>query len=43
MPENIAWLPYNDQLPIVVYLPEGFTLQYRLWNAAPRLEPALVQ
>ena len=43
MPENIAWLPYNDQLPIVVYLPEGFTLQYRLWHAAPRLEPALVQ
>ncbi|MCE7521811.1 serine protease inhibitor ecotin [Alloalcanivorax xenomutans] len=26
-------LPYNSRLPVVVYLPEGFELRYRLWRA----------
>ncbi|MFC5475329.1 serine protease inhibitor ecotin [Paraherbaspirillum soli] len=26
-------LRYNSKLPVVAYLPEGFTLQYRIWRA----------
>jgi len=26
---------YNSRLPIVVYLPEGYQLRYRIWQAKP--------
>lgn len=27
-------LPYNSKLPVVTYAPEGFSVRYRIWNAA---------
>lgn len=33
------WVRYNSALPVVVYVPEGFQVRYRLWSAAgPALE-----
>ncbi len=31
---------YNSRLPIVVYLPEGCTLRYRIWSAPPEASAA---
>jgi ecotin len=28
-------VPYNSRLPIVVYVPEGFEVRYRVWSAGP--------
>lgn len=33
-------LPYNSQRPLVVYLPEGFELKYRVWRADKTLSDA---
>ena len=27
------FLAYNSKLPVVVYVPEGFTVRYRVWSA----------
>ncbi len=31
---------YNSKLPLVVYVPEGFEVRYRVWSAGPELERA---
>lgn len=31
---------YNSKLPIVVYVPEGFTLRYRIWSADDVMQAA---
>ena len=33
-------VPYNAKLPLVIYTPQGYHVQYRLWQAAPALLPA---
>jgi ecotin len=34
-------LRYNSRLPLVVYLPEGVEVRYRIWRADKRVENAL--
>jgi len=29
---------YNNRLPIVVYVPEGVEVHYRIWNASPEVK-----
>jgi ecotin len=29
---------YNSRLPVVVYVPEGVEVRYRIWSAGPALE-----
>ncbi|MGB7838943.1 MAG: ecotin family protein [Terrimicrobiaceae bacterium] len=29
---------YNSSLPIVVYVPEGMEVRYRVWRAEPEME-----
>jgi ecotin len=31
---------YNSKLPMVVYVPEGFQVRYRIWSAAPDISMA---
>lgn len=31
---------YNSKLPVVVYIPDGFELRYRVWHATPDFENA---
>lgn len=33
-------LRYNSKLPVVVYIPEGFELRYRVWHATPDFQNA---
>ena len=33
-------LRYNSRLPIVVYVPEGVEVRYRIWRADPKATPA---
>ena len=33
MNHNVPLLRYNSRMPIVVYLPEGVELRYRIWQA----------
>lgn len=33
-------IPYNSRLPIVVYLPQGYELRYRIWQAPSSWEVA---
>ncbi|WP_250460518.1 ecotin family protein [Microbulbifer litoralis] len=33
-------LPYNSRLPLVVYVPEGWQLKYRIWRADKTLSDA---
>ena len=30
---------YNSRLPVVVYVPEGVEVRYRIWSAAPESKP----
>ncbi len=30
---------YNSRLPVVVYVPEGVEVRYRLWTASPTAPP----
>ena len=30
---------YNSRLPVVVYVPEGVEVRYRIWTAGPELKP----
>ena len=32
--DNSLLLEYNSHYPIPFYIPEGYTLEYRLWNTA---------
>jgi ecotin len=32
-------IPYNSRLPVVVYVPEGVEVRYRIWSAAPESKP----
>lgn len=36
-------LRYNSKLPIVVYVPEGFSVRYKLWSAAEQAGEATEQ
>jgi len=31
---------YNSRLPVVVYVPEGVDVRYRIWHAEPKLKEA---
>jgi ecotin len=33
--EELSALRYNPRLPIVVYVPEGTEVRYRIWSAGP--------
>ena len=33
-------IPYNSRLPVVVYLPKGLEIRYRIWSAEPEFKPA---
>jgi len=32
---------YNSRLPLVVYVPEGYEVKYRIWNASEGVEEAV--
>jgi ecotin len=34
------WVRYNSRLPVVVYVPEGFEVRYRLWSAGQEIVAA---
>jgi ecotin len=34
---------YNSKLPMVVYLPDGFEVRYRVWSAGPEVGEAIPQ
>ena len=31
-------IQYNSKIPVVVYVPEGVVIKYRIWNAAQEIE-----
>jgi ecotin len=33
-------LRYNSRLPVVVYVPDGVEVRYRIWRADPSTTPA---
>lgn len=33
----LDWLDYNPKLPIVIYLPAGAEVRYRIWNAGSQV------
>jgi ecotin len=40
---DLGLLRYNSKLPLVVYVPEGVEVRYRLWSTEPELVAADVQ
>ncbi|WP_370556689.1 serine protease inhibitor ecotin [Edwardsiella tarda] len=34
---------YNSKLPLVVYVPQGVQVKYRIWQAQPQVQDALTQ
>jgi ecotin len=34
------WVPYSSKVPIVVYVPAGFEVRYRLWTAEATMREA---
>jgi ecotin len=36
-------LRYNSKLPVVVYVPHGYEVRYRLWQASEQILPAIRQ
>ena len=36
-----GFVRYNSKLPIVIYAPEGFEVNYRIWKAQPEMANAL--
>ena len=36
-------LRYNSKLPVVVYVPDGFEIRYRIWSAAAEIHNAEVE
>ena len=41
LPKELRWMRYNSRLGIVVYVPEGYEVRYRIWEANERLHHAL--
>ncbi len=41
--EALAALRYNPNLPVVLYVPEGTEVRYRLWSAPSVATPALAE
>lgn len=39
---QLDWLRYNSKLPVVVIVPEGFDVKYRIWTAG-EIEAAVVE
>ena len=37
------FVSYNSKLPIVVYVPEGFSVRYRVWSADKVMQDALAE
>lgn len=33
------WIRYNSRVPVVVYVPEGVEVRYRVWSAGPEAGP----
>jgi ecotin len=42
-PENSGFLIYNSRLPIVVYVPDGFKVHYRIWKGYKKTGKAQVE
>ncbi|MNT95848.1 Ecotin precursor [compost metagenome] len=36
-------LRYNSKLPVVVYVPEGVEVRYRVWSASNKVKKATVE
>ncbi|MNH20233.1 Ecotin precursor [compost metagenome] len=36
-------LRYNSKLPVVVYVPEGVEVRYRIWSASDEVKKAIVE
>jgi len=36
-------LNYNSRLPIVVYAPEGYEIQYRIWSASKKTKSSIIK
>lgn len=36
--DELAWLSYNSKLPIVIYVPAGTEVRYRIWSAGSDIE-----
>ena len=34
---------YNSRLPVVIYVPEGYEVQYRIWSAPEKMEKAEIK
>ena len=34
---------YNHKLPVVVYVPDGFEVRYRIWSAEPEFGQAIIE
>lgn len=34
------FIRYNSRLPVVIYVPEGASVRYRLWSAGPEIQVA---
>ena len=37
------YLRYNSRLPIVVYVPDGFVVRYRIWSTDEESRPAVIE
>jgi ecotin len=42
-PDHINFIDYNSRLPIVVYVPEGFKVHYRIWKGYKKTGTAQVE
>ncbi len=38
--EELGWLRYNPRLPIVLYVPAGVEVRYRVWSASDSIQDA---
>jgi ecotin len=39
-PLGDSLVPYNSRLPLVVYVPDGFDVRYRVWSAGAATQSA---
>jgi len=42
-PLGDSLVPYNSRLPMVVYVPDGFDLRYRVWSAGAETQGASLE
>jgi len=40
---ELAWLRYDPQMPIVLYVPDGIEIRYRVWRAVSAMEEGKVE